>query len=337
LHPETGGWKLSPVGWRCAAIARWSAAGAVLLAAAANAEPLPRVTFLPQWLPQAQFAGYYVAQDKGFYRARGLDVDVLSGGPDSPTSTGLEQGSADFGTLWLSTAIQLRARGMPVVNLAQIVERSSLMLVARRARGIQSPADLNGHKIGVWEGDFLLQPQLFFKRQALDVYPVPIASTINLFLRGGTDVNVAMWYNEYHTILSAGLDPDELTTFFFYDYGLDFPEDGIYCREETLRERPAQVAAFVQGSLDGWEYAFAHPGEAVDVVMQYMRRAHVPTSRVHQEWMLARMRDLILPAGAVRPSGILTRASYDRVADALVESGWISAAPPFDSFAHAPK
>lgn len=304
-------------------------------AAVAWAEPLERATFLPQWLPQAQFAGYYVAKAKGLYEARGLDLTIETGGPDNPASTALENGRADFITLWLSSAIQARTRGVPLVNVAQIVERSSLMLVARRNRGIEKPSDLNGRKIGVWEGDFLLQPQIFFKREHLDVTPVPIASTINLFLRGGVDVTVAMWFNEYHTILNAGLDPSELAAFFFAEHGLDFPEDGIYCLEQTLR-RPAVVNAFVQGSLAGWQYAFEHPDEAIDIVLAAMRAAQLPTNRVHQEWMLARMRDIILTQGSTRPTGLLDPAAYARVADALVESGWIKEAPPYDSFAKAP-
>jgi NitT/TauT family transport system substrate-binding protein len=316
--------------------ATWIAATVLVLAAGARAEP-ERVSFLPQWLPQAQFAGYYAAEARGLYARRGLDVTMEPGGPDSPPSEALENGDVELTTLWLSTAIQARAAGTRVVNVAQIVQRSSLLLLARKSSGIAKPGDMNGRKVGVWEGDFLLQPRLFFKRHGLRVHEVPLGSTINIFLRGGTEVNVAMWYNEYHTVLNAGIDPDELETFFFRDHGLDFAEDGIYCLEETLRRRPEVVAAFVQASLDGWQWAFDHPGAAVDLVLERQRAAFVPTNRVHQEWMLARMRDLILDGQGTRPSGVLTRAAYDRVAEALLESGWISQAPPFDAFARTPQ
>jgi NitT/TauT family transport system substrate-binding protein len=305
---------------------------AVLLVAV-TAQAAGKVSFLPHWLPQAQFAGYYVADARGYYRQRGLDLTIGIGGPDNPASSALRDGKVDFALLWLSSAIRLRAQGVPLVNVAQIVQHSSLMLVAKKARGIEKLADLNGRKVAVWQGDLLLQPELLFHQQGLDVHIVPIAGTINLFLRGGADATVAMWYNEYHTILNAGVDPDELTTFFFSKLGLDFPEDGIYCREATLRDHPDEVAAFVAASLDGWEYAFAHPDEALDTVLQHMRRQHVAGSRVHQKWMLEHMRDLILDPGSKRPSGRLAEASYEQVGKALHDAGWIDSVPRFADFA----
>ena len=288
------------------------------------------LSFIPHWVPQAQFAGFYVAYERGFYAQRGIDLIILTGGPDRPASEMLASGAADVGTLWLSTALRMRAHGTPIVQAAQLVQRSSLMLVALRASGVSAPRDLDGKKVGVWQGDFLLQPQAFFKQYGLSVQMIPQGSSINLFLRGGVDAAVAMWYNEYHTILNAGLNPDELTTFFFFDHGLNFPEDGIYCREH-LATTPA-CAAFAQASLEGWRYAFAHPEEALDVVMQYITAAHQPANRVHQRWMLARMHDVIAPPDDPVPLGTLRREDFDRVAHILMDSGTISAVPDFAAF-----
>src|SRR5262249_36482180 len=112
----------------------------------AEAPPLERAVFITQWLPQAQFAGYFVAYERGMYRQRGIDLTVVTGGPDRPASEWIENGQADFATLWLSTAIQLRARGVPIVNIAQVVERSSLMLVAKKASRIRNPGDMSAEK-----------------------------------------------------------------------------------------------------------------------------------------------------------------------------------------------
>jgi NitT/TauT family transport system substrate-binding protein len=305
---------------------------AVLPAAGGGQEKPAIVSFIPQWHPQAQFAGYYVAYEKGFYQRHGLDVKILKGGPDRPPSELLARGRADFGTMFLTTGIIQRSRGEKLVNLAQIVQRSALMLVAKKTSGINTPADLNGKKVGLWGEDFQGQPQAFFRKYGLKVRVVPQSATLNLFLRGGVDAASAMWYNEYHLILNTGVNPQELTTFMLADYGLNFPEDGIYCREDQVRDHPERCRRFVRASLEGWRYAFQHPQEALDIVMKYVEAANVPTDRVHQKWMLERMRDIIEPPGTDAPWGILRQADYQRVAEELQESGLIQQIPAFSQF-----
>jgi NitT/TauT family transport system substrate-binding protein len=300
--------------------------------AAAETTSPAKVRFVPQWVPQAQFAGYYVALERGLYRHSDLDLTILRGGPDRPPSECLEKGGADFAVMFLSTGIVKRARGLRIVNLAQMVQRSALMLVAKKSSGILSPEDLQGKKIGLWGEDFRVQPRAFFSKYGLSVEMVPQSTTLNLFLRGGVDAASAMWYNEYHMILNAGLDPDELTTFFLADHGMNFPEDGIYCTEETFRKNPGLCVRFVKASVEGWKYAFAHPEEALDIVMKYVNEANVATSRVHQEWMLGRMKDIMLPPRQDIPMGRLLETSYDHVALELERNGMIDRVPSFSQF-----
>ncbi len=312
---------------RCCLI--WSAGWLALQLAAA--QPAGRAAFIPQWKHQAQFAGFYAALEKGFFQSRGLEVVMLEGGPAQPAVRLLAEGRADFGTMFLADAIRARARGTPLVNIAQLVQRSSLMLVARESSGIRSPADLNGRKVSLWT-DFRVQPEALFRRFGVAPIIINQGSTINLFLRGGVDAASAMWYNEYHLLLNAGLDAGELTVFFYDDYGLNFPEDGIYCLEQTLRERPEACRAFVQASLEGWRYAFAHPEQALDLVMRCMSAGDYAANRAHQSWMLARMRDIILPAGNPAALGELRLEDFQRVAGALQSSGMIQAAPAWTNF-----
>lgn len=192
----------------------WSA---LLLAAtgAWGAEKLKPVTLLPQWVPQAQFAGYYMALEKGFYRSRGIDLTIIDGGPKRPAGNFLTEKHADFVTLWLSTALQMWDQGARVVNIGQTSQRSALMMVALKKSGILHPADMNKKRVGLWGEIFRIQPEAFFRQYTLDVTIVPQSYSIHLFLRGGVDVASCMWYNEYHTILNSGINPDELTPFFF--------------------------------------------------------------------------------------------------------------------------
>jgi NitT/TauT family transport system substrate-binding protein len=293
---------------------------------------LKKASFIPQWSPQTQFAGYYVAYEMGIYKKYGIDLTIIPGGPHNPSSEFLEKGKVDFTTMWLSPAIQKRSQGVKLLNIAQIIQRSALILVAKKSRGIYQPQDMNGKKVGVWRAEFQIQPMAFFKKYYLNVKLVPQSDSVNLFLREGVDVASAMWYNEYHTILNAGLNPDELTSFFFHEHGLNFPEDGIYTLEKTFKKDPALACAFVKSSIEGWLYAFSHPEETLNIVLNFMLKAKVPTNRVHQKWMLERMKDIFLPQDSHNPYGILQQSDYERVAEVLMESGLIKEIPHFESF-----
>jgi NitT/TauT family transport system substrate-binding protein len=294
--------------------------------------PLKKVSCITLWQPQAQFAGYIVASEKGIYKKYGLDVNIVSGGPNDSAVDALKSGKADFGILWLSSAIQRRAEGLKLVNIGQVVQRSALMLIAKRLSGIVKPLDMQGKKVNLWEGDLQLQPRAFFRANGLTVDIIPQSYTVNLFLKNGVDVVSAMWYNEYDMIINSGLDEDELVTFFFSDYGLNFPEDGIYCLEETLNKDPQAASDFVKASFEGWMYAFDHPDEAVEIVLQNMRREHLPANRVHQKWMLLKMKDIILSGDKQHPLGILNKADYDRVCLELKKNDLVATAPAYNEF-----
>ncbi len=299
---------------------------------AAPAAAGEKVSFIPQWVPQSQFAGYYVAYEKGFYTDRGLDVNILKGGPDFPPSELLLAGKADFGTLFLTTAIVKRAKGVKLINIAQIVQRSALMLVAKKSSGINVPADMNGKKVALWGEEFQIQPRAFFQQHHLAVSILPQGATMNLFLRDAVEVASAMWYNEYYRIIQAGIDPEELTTFLLSDYGLKFPEDGIYCLESTFQKDPGKCVNFVQASIAGWKYAFAHHDEALDIVMKYVNAANIATNRPQQKWMLERMQDIVQPPGAGVPVGCLQEETYKQVALELKNFGLIDNLPDFHQF-----
>lgn len=301
-----------------------------LLPASGRAEK--QAVLLLQWLPQAQFAGFYVAQDKGFYREAGVDLQIRAGGPDILASRELARGAVEFATMFLATGIQRQSEGMPLAHLAQLVQRSALMLVARSDSGVREPKDLEGRRVSLWDNEFQLQPQALFQRLGIVPDVVPQGSSLSLFLRGGVAAASAMWYNEYHTLLASGLNADELSVFFFADMGLNFPEDGIYCLGRTWEADPEMCRAVVAGTLKGWRYAFEHPDEALEIVLAHMREARVPANRAHQKWMLARMRDIILPPGREDRLGRLDRLDYQRTASVLLERGLIPFAPTYERF-----
>lgn len=293
----------------------------VVLPADAASTLLKKASLMPLWSPQAQFAGYYVALDKGIYARHGIDLTILKGGPGVSPAESLKSGKADFAVLWLTTALKQNASENRLVNVAQIVQRSSMMLVARKSRGITTPSAMQGKKVGVWGGDLALPAQAFFTKYQLQVHKIPQSYTVNLFLRGGIDVASAMWYNEYHTILNSGVNPDELDIYFLHDHGIAFPEDGLYMDEEKFHADTGLAAAFAEASLEGWLYAFNHPEEALEIVLRHMREAKIPANRAHQKWMLERMRDLIVPQKGRGELGRLQQADFEAVRAALNSTG----------------
>lgn len=293
---------------------------------------LKKVSLLPHWIPQAQFAGYMVASEKGFYREHGLDLTLIPGGPGKDSLMSLASGQTTFAVGWLADAIKKRSAGIELVNLAQIIQRSALLLVAKKKSHIHTPKDLTSKRVGIWVGDFFVPFMAFFNGQGLSPKITPNYTSVNIFLKGAVDAVAAMWYNEYHLILNSGFDPDELTCFRLSDYGINFPEDGLYCMQETFVADPELCARFVQASLKGWLYAFDHKDEAIDIVMKYAEAAHTGTNRAHQQWMLDRMKDVILGEAESRTLGRLYQEDYAAVGKMLKKCHLVDRLPPITEF-----
>jgi NitT/TauT family transport system substrate-binding protein len=298
---------------------------------ASESNTLEKVVFLPHWIPQAQFAGYYMALEKGFYQKQGLDVTILDGGPRKPVKALLNSGEATIASHFLSSAIKLRDEGMPVVHLSQITQRSALLLVAKKSSGIKTIHDLEGKKISVWP-EFSAQPNALFRKNNLHVRTMEQGPTIHLFTRNGVDVVSAMWYNEYHLMLNSGLNENELTVFFYDKFDLSFPEDCLLCTEATWKEKPEVCSRFVKATLEGWNYVTTHREESLNEVMKRTEQARTGTNRAHQRWMLERMCELIQPVKSANSLGDLPRDAYENVTRELKNSGEIKSIPAYEEF-----
>jgi len=291
---------------------------------------LKQVTFFPYWVVNAQFAGYYMAVEKGYYQNYGIDLQIIPYQPFITTNEIIREGKADFAALWLVNAIELKASGVDIVNIAQPSTRSSLMLITKKTSNISTLEQMNGKKAGIWSG-FEMQPKALFKKYNLDVTILPIGSSNNLFLMDGVDITIANWFDEYHSLLNHGLDSSELNTFFFADYGLNFLEDGIYCSAEMRKNDPELCANFVKATLEGWKFAFDNPEAAIDLVMKYAHEAKLPVNKVHQKWMLDRYEDLYRDSNNEFNTK-LQKEEYESVGHILLESGLINTMPSYDEF-----
>lgn len=293
------------------------------------------IRFLAHWIPQAQFAGFIIAAENGIYKKHGLDVELLTGGPNRSSLVWLAEKKTDISAAWLSSALQFRDKNVKLVNIGQLIQKSALMLVAKKGRGINTINDLNGKKVAMWQQDFRIQPDALFKKYGLTVKDYPLSETQNIFIRDVVDATSVMLYNEYHLLKNSGYDENDLTIFRFQDFDLNFPEDGIYVLEDFYNKNEQACKDFVHATLEGWEYAFAHEKETVKLVMKYLTKAKYAANEMHQLWMLRQMKKLFQPS-AGQKIGELRETDYNNVVKTLRASGNLKQEILFNDFYRSP-
>jgi NitT/TauT family transport system substrate-binding protein len=292
---------------------------------------LKTVRLLPYWVPTAQFGGYYVGIEKGIFKKHGLNLEILPFDSNIPNDKIISEKKTDFALLWLVNALEVLDKGVEIVNINQFSSRSSLMLVTKKSSGISKIEDMDGKRAGIWIG-FERQPQALFNRYHLNVQIVPIGSTNNLFLQGGVEITNANWFDEYHSIINSGIFEEDMNTFFFADYGLNFLEDGIYCLRETLEKDPETCKAFVEAAIESWDYAFNHQEEAVGIVIKYAKSMNQPVNHSHQEWMLKAYKALYIPDSTKGINTLLPAGDFETIQNLMVDNGFIRKKTPYNQF-----
>lgn len=295
-------------------------------------EKLQKITFVPMWFPQPQFAGYYMAKEKGIYEKYGLDVNIINGGYSKNVFSMLKNSEVDLGILYLSEAIKQRANGNKLVNIAQLFQHSEILFVSKKTSGINSLKDFNGKKIAIWRTILTELTEGFLKKHNIVAEVIKINGGVNIFLKDAVDICAVMNYNEYNSLINYGLNPDELDVFPFKDYGMDFPEDGIYCMEKAFNENPTLYKNFVAASLEGWKYALSNSDETLMVLQKYQIIAKVQISKTHAEWMLESMKYLVLPNDKNVNIGSLLETDFNNTVDFLFENQIIGNRPSFTDF-----
>ncbi len=303
----------------------WKLAGLVsaLALTAGMAQAQDAVTLQLKWVTQAQFAGYYVALENGYYEEEGLDVTIRAGGPDIAPVQVLMGGGADVMVDWMPSALAAREQGAPVVNIAQPFVRSGMMLTCLAESGITAPTDFPGHTLGVW---FFGNEYPFLSWMATLGIPTTGGADGVEVLRQGFNVDPllqrqadcisTMTYNEYWQVIDAGITPEQLVTFKYEDQGVATLEDGLYVLESNLAD-PAfvdRMARFVRASMAGWEWAAANPAEAAAIVLEYDETG--AQTEAHQIRMMSEV--ALLTAGS---TGALDVAAYERTVATLLGGG----------------
>ncbi|SMX43026.1 ABC transporter substrate-binding protein [Actibacterium lipolyticum] len=281
------------------------------------------VTLQLKWVTQAQFAGYYVALEKGFYEEEDLNVTIKPGGPDIAPSQVVAGGGADVVIDWMPSALAAREKGLPLVNIAQPFKSSGMMLTCRAETGITSPADFPGKTLGVWffgnEYPFLSwMSQLGIPTDGSEGGVTVLKQGFNVdpLLQKQADCVSTMTYNEYWQVIDAGLAPDDLVTFKYEDQGVATLEDGLYVLENKLSDAAFadQMVRFVRASMKGWKYAEENSDEAAEIVLEYDETG--AQTEKHQKRMMGEIAKLT--AGS---NGALDPADYERTVASLMSGG----------------
>jgi len=304
-----------------------SAVASAMFAGGVNAAD--DMTLQLKWVTQAQFAGYYVALENGFYSDEDLNVTIKPGGPDIAPVQVLLGGGADVMVDWLPSALAAREQGAPIVNIAQPFASSGLMLTCLKEHNINSPADFPGHTLGTWFfGNeiplFTWMGKLGYATDgsAGGVTIQKINFNVDPLLQKQVECATTMTYNEYWQVIDAGLSADDLVVFKYEDEGISTLEDGLYVDEAKLGDAGEvdKLVRFVRASMKGWKWAEENPDAAADIVLEYDETG--AQTEKHQRRMMGEIAKLT--AGS---NGALDEAAYERTVGIVMDGGVIKAAP----------
>ncbi|QIB70106.1 ABC transporter substrate-binding protein [Aminipila butyrica] len=284
-----------------------------------------------KWLPQTQWMGYYVAQEKGYYAEEGIDIEILPGGPDIVPEQQVANGAADIGIGWVGgSLLPHQDQGFPLVEIAQIAQKSGLYLVSEKEKGIESPEDLAGKKIGVWFGGWEYEILALLNKYGIDsdqgVELTKQGYTMDQLYQGQIDVATAMSYNEYMSILESGISEDDLNVIDMNDEGVAMLEDCLFANQDWLKENKESAVRFLRATLKGWQYAVEHPEEATDIVMKYVDTTS--TTREHQLKQAQEISKLVKPEDLnLSDIGYMDEEKLQQTADIAYQFGVVKNKP----------
>jgi NitT/TauT family transport system substrate-binding protein len=302
-----------------------SGGGAVSPGSASSAPVKVRIQLC--WVPQAEFAGFYVAKAKGYYEAEGLEVEIVPGGPDIVPEQQVANGSAQFGVNLVGSLLSHIEQGVPLIQIGQVFQDTSMVLLSKKSSGIDSPEKFAGKRIGNWMGGNEYEVLALFAKYGLDPMKdlefVKQSFTMDQFLSGEIDVATAMIYNEYHVVLDSGYKPEDLYIFNLDELGVGMLHDNLFVNRDWLKDNGETAVKFVRASLKGWKDAVMNQEEAVDIVMDFVEASS--TTREHQTTMMQEVAKLVRPEGLADDRILFTNEDRFRLtADIALQFGVIN-------------
>ena len=340
---------LAPVGLAVLLVACGGGPTATALTSApppSGALGLDQVRLQLQWVPQAQFAGYFAAVEQGFFEANGIEVTIVAGGPEViPQQVGSAPNGPEFTVSWVPKVLEARdgARRSDLVNIAQVFQRTGTLSVSWRESAITLPLDFRDRKVGIWEFGNEFEVTAGARKVGLepgDYEPVPITDVAPL-LSKQVDVAQAMIYNEYAQILETInpetdrlYQPTDLNVIHWVDEGTAMLQDALFARASWLEQPGNEDVAirFLEASFQGWIYCRKNPADCIAYTLDAGATigGGVTLGAGHQAWMLNEVSALIWPS----PDGIgmMDPGKWRHTVDVLLEAGIIGAEPPPEAY-----
>jgi len=288
---------------------------------------LQKVTLQLKWLPQSQFMGYYLAKSKGYYAAEGLDIEILPGGSDIIPEQQVSNGVANIGVTWTSSLMKYQGQGWNLQEIAQVFQKSAMLLVSKKESNISTAADLKGKKIGSWFGGNEYELYALLGKQGLDkdkdIQLVQQDFTMDQLKEGKVDVAQAMTYNEYGLLLEAGYTDKTLNKIDMNEQGTAMLEDCLFVNTDWLAKNEDVLVRFLKASIKGWADACADPEAAGKIV--YNENKSV--SLEHQVYMAKEVAKLVVPEGFDKAKiGYMDTAALKQTADYALKYGLLTKA-----------
>ena len=254
----------------------------LLTSLVANAQQ--EIVFTPQWTAQAQFAGFYVAEAKGYYRKAGLNVRIAHPSTSNPCINTLKEAKSQIITLHLVSAMKFIDEGMQLINVMQTIQNNTQMIVSHTP--IKDIQDLRGKKVGRWKAGFSELAFIMDKQFNIGIEWVPFISNVNLYISKAIDATMAQSYNEFFQLKLAGQQFNDNQLIYLANIGLNVPEDGVYVTADYYNKHKKEIEKFVLASKRGWEWAVQHPQETLEIVLNTCKKDNINTNRPAQRWML---------------------------------------------------
>lgn len=303
---------------------------------AASATPSVPLKVQLSWAPSAQFTGMIVAADKGFYEEEGLDVELLPGGPNVVPLQVVANGGADVGLTSVLELYAARDKDLPLQGIAQLDQRSALLLVTRKDSGLDEAAELEGKRVGLWLGgdefEFYAMARQLGLDPETDFQIVNQSFTMDQFIGGELDATSAMSFDQLLVLTSQpGFAREDLNIIDYNDFGTVNPRGIVVATESVVSDQADALARLLKATRRGWEYTFDNAAEALDILMEVVPAGDY--TRDHQEASIAEMQRLMLPDGFERADlGRIDSGTFDRAAEVALEYGVVASPPEGDVY-----